>query len=271
MSYIGSTPTNQSFIAGTDQFTGNGSSTNFTLSRLVNTPNDIQVTIANVVQNPTSYTISGSTLVITPAVANGVSIYVRYLTTTLQSVGVSDGSVTTPKIANGAVTLSKLFTTGTPSSSTYLRGDMTWATVVGVPSGTIVQFGANTAPSGWLECNGAAISRTTYAALFAVTGTTFGAGDGSTTFNLPDMRGYFARGWDNGRGIDSGRAFGSNQAGSVGAHTHGIPTGINRNTNSSVAFPSMATAADTTTLNTYANSGTETRPVNVALLFCIKT
>lgn len=86
MSYIGNNPVTQNFIAGTDQFTGNGSNTNFTLSRLVNTSNDIQVTIANVVQNPTSYSVSGNTLTISPAVANGVVFYVRYLSTTLQSI-----------------------------------------------------------------------------------------------------------------------------------------------------------------------------------------
>ena len=86
MSYVGNTPTTQNFIAGTDQFTGNGSTTSFTLSRQVNTPNDIQVTIANVVQNPLSYSAGGTVLQISPAVASGVVIYVRYLSTTLQTL-----------------------------------------------------------------------------------------------------------------------------------------------------------------------------------------
>jgi len=60
--------------------------------------------------------------------------------------------------------------------------------------GAITMYGAATAPTGWLLCNGAAVSRTTYAALFAVIGTTYGTGDGSTTFNVPDMRGAFPRG-----------------------------------------------------------------------------
>ncbi len=108
MSYIGSTPTTQNFIAGTDQFTGNGSTTNWTLSRFVNSTNDIEVVIANVVQNPTSYSVSGNTLTISPAVGNGTAFYVRYLTTTLQSVGVSDGAITTPKLADSAVTTAKV-------------------------------------------------------------------------------------------------------------------------------------------------------------------
>jgi len=58
----------------------------------------------------------------------------------------------------------------------------------GVPTGVLTMWSTGTAPSGWLLCNGAAVSRTTYAALFAVVGTTFGAGDTTTTFNLPDYR-----------------------------------------------------------------------------------
>ena len=56
-------------------------------------------------------------------------------------------------------------------------------------TGVVQLFAGSTAPSGWLICNGQAVSRTTYAALYAVIGTTYGAGDGSTTFNLPDLQG----------------------------------------------------------------------------------
>lgn len=62
------------------------------------------------------------------------------------------------------------------------------------PLGTINAFGGSVAPDGWLMCQGQALSRTTYAELFAVIGTAFGAGDGSTTFNIPDFRGEFLRG-----------------------------------------------------------------------------
>ena len=84
-----------------------------------------------------------------------------------------------------------------------------------IPSGAVLYFAGQTAPSGWLKANGAAVSRTAYAALFAAIGTTYGAGDGSTTFNLPDLRGEFMRGWDDGRGIDRGRAFGSAQGDAI--------------------------------------------------------
>lgn len=85
-------------------------------------------------------------------------------------------------------------------------------------------FAMNSAPSGWLAANGAAVSRTTYAALFAAIGTIYGAGDG-TTFNLPDLRGYFVRGaGTNTDGLTAG-TFGAKQTGSVGPHTHSGTTG----------------------------------------------
>lgn len=80
-------------------------------------------------------------------------------------------------------------------------------------------------PTGWLKCNGAQISRTTYSALFSAIGTTYGSGDGSTTFHLPDFRGVFPRGFDDGRGYDSGRVFGSYQDSANKSHNHGGVTG----------------------------------------------
>ncbi len=95
MSYIGSTPTTQSFIEGTDYFNGDGSTTAFTLSRSVVSVNDIQATINNVVQQPnTAYTVSGTTITFTSAPSAGTSnIYVRYLSTTTQSITPSQNTV----------------------------------------------------------------------------------------------------------------------------------------------------------------------------------
>ena len=81
-----------------------------------------------------------------------------------------------------------------------------------VPAGTVIHVAMSNAPDGYLAANGSAVSRQTYARLFAAIGTTFGGGDGNTTFNLPDLRGEFIRGWDNGRGVDGGRQLGSWQA-----------------------------------------------------------
>ena len=81
--------------------------------------------------------------------------------------------------------------------------------------GEVAFFARSTPPSGWLKANGAAVSRTTYAALFAAIGTTFGAGDGRTTFNLPDLRGEFLRCLDDGRNIDRGRRLGTAQGDTI--------------------------------------------------------
>lgn len=80
-----------------------------------------------------------------------------------------------------------------------------------VPTGAVFYFPSATIPSGFLFCDGRAISRTTYSNLFAILGTIYGTGDGTTTFNLPDLRGVFIRGLDNARGIDSSRVLGSYQ------------------------------------------------------------
>lgn len=88
------------------------------------------------------------------------------------------------------------------------------------PASEIAYFARSTAPAGWLKANGAAISRTAYADLYAAIGTTYGAGDGFNTFNLPDLRGEFVRGCDDGRGVDGGRTLGSAQAGAIQSHNH---------------------------------------------------
>jgi hypothetical protein len=95
MSYIGSTPTTQSFIAGTDYFNGTGSQTAFTLSRSVVSANDIQATVNNVVQQPNdAYTVSGNTITFTSAPSAGTNnVYVRYISTTTQSIAPSQGTV----------------------------------------------------------------------------------------------------------------------------------------------------------------------------------
>ncbi|MDE2040723.1 MAG: tail fiber protein [Elusimicrobia bacterium] len=144
------------------------------------------------------------------------------------------------------------------------------AVATAAPTGAVVLFAMSSAPSGFLACNGAAVSRSTYAALFAAIGTTFGSGDGSTTFNLPDLRGEFVRGWDNGRGIDAGRAFGSEQLDAIGSHTHSITAG--GGSSGPRSYISVDTdLSDPQPKTTGATGGSETRPRNVALLYCIKT
>jgi microcystin-dependent protein len=161
------------------------------------------------------------------------------------------------------------------------------APVSGLAAGAVSAFAQSTAPTGWLKANGAAISRTTYAALFAAIGTTFGVGDGSTTFNVPDLRGQFIRGWvDNGT-VDSGRAFGSTQtdalqnitgslSGLCGSGVAGVgamfgttngPAGSAATQNAGNYLANLAFSAAN---SPGARTSTETRPTNVAFLACIK-
>lgn len=93
-----------------------------------------------------------------------------------------------------------------------------------VPSGALMDFAMVQAPAGWLVCDGSEVSRSEFATLFAAIGTVWGAGNGTTTFNLPDLRGEFRRGADLGRGVDAGRAFGSAQADAFQSHDHDAST-----------------------------------------------
>ena len=104
--------------------------------------------------------------------------------------------------------------------TTDANGNLSFATPDSVPTGCVFCRAAAIVPAGYLECNGAAVSRTTYSALFAVIGTTYGSGNGSSTFNLPDLRGEFIRGYDNGRGVDSGRGMNNPQGSSNQSHNH---------------------------------------------------
>jgi microcystin-dependent protein len=113
--------------------------------------------------------------------------------------------------------------TQSSSSVNITGGTITGVSGLGggsVPEGTVIFYAGSSAPTGFLKCNGAAVNRTTYATLFAAIGTTYGVGDGSTTFNLPDTRGEFPRFWDDAKGVDSGRTIGSYQSEAFVDHTH---------------------------------------------------
>lgn len=235
-----------------------------------------------------------------------------------------------------------------------------WVTLSGVPAGTVIMTAMNIAPTGYLKCNGAAVSRTTYATLFAalvrsatvtmtiaspgvitwtshglsandpvrftttgalptgfVANTTyfvvgasittntfqlsataggaaintsgtqsgvhtaihapFGVGDGSTTFNVPDLRGEFVRGWDDSRAVDSNRSFGAAQLDAFQGHKHqGLRTsflnaGIAGGGNDTTSTSGTTDGSELATTFGTPRTATETRPRNVALMYCIKT
>ncbi len=130
----------------------------------------------------------------------------------ITSTQLATDSVITAKIQDGAVTAAKLDA---------------GAVSVLMPSGSLMPYAGASAPTGYLLCDGAAISRTTYATLFALVGTTYGSGDGSSTFNIPDLRGRVIAGQDDMGGASANRLTGLTGGvdgdvlgGSGGAETH---------------------------------------------------
>lgn len=145
-----------------------------------------------------------------------------------------------------------------------------------VPTASVFYIATSVVPNGYLEANGSTVSRATYAALWQALGSP-NTGNGSTTFNLPDLRGEFIRGWDHGRGVDSNRILGSSQLDQLGAHTHtyndtyysehwgsgeGPQVGSGRTDYDNYDYNKTRTTAST--------GGTETRPRNIALMPIIK-
>jgi len=110
------------------------------------------------------------------------------------------------------------------------------------PIGSILTFATGNVPNGYFECDGQAISRTTYADLFAVMGTNYGAGNGSTTFNIPDYRGQFLRGYDHGAGVDPATNLRTDRGDGTGGDVVGSKQNtINRGHIHGVNPPSTAT------------------------------
>ncbi len=189
------------------------------------------------------------------------------------------GSADTAGTATNAESLggepASTYTTGTELSAavTALNEAITAAINAlvippGVPAGTIFYFAATNPPTGYLVCDGSQVSRTNYAALFSAVGTTFGAGDGTNTFTLPDLRGEFVRAWDTGAGLDTGRVFGSVQADELASHNHNIYASNWQTAGGSGGMGYQA--HERPWGNTELAGGTETRPHNVALLGVIK-
>ena len=160
---------------------------------------------------------------------------------------------------------------------------------IGTPPGTVINYAGTTVPVGYLVCDGRLISRVTYADLFAAIDTIYGIGDGNTTFAVPDMRGKFIRGLDGGAKIDADRKLGSLQADAIQQHGHNMYQG-----DGGSAGTSPATRSDDDNGLNKINGGltgatyireifpgdmgggvprvaAETRPINVAMIMCIKT
>jgi len=206
----------------------------------------------------------------------------------------SSGTLTTTEPTTyGYVSKPMLFALGTSSGIVVnMRGVVVTQTGVydGVPVGSVVLHSTTTPPTDFLYCNGQAVSRTTYSNLFTVIGTRYGVGDNSTTFNVPDMRGLFARGLDDGKGNDpdsSFRVIGSTQSDAFQGHYHyevedpslGMAAGSNERKcgrrSISSGFEEQTAAwgcgnpVEDATHGT-PRTGLETRPENMAWAYMIK-
>lgn len=241
--------------------------------------------------------ITATTTVLTAsAVGKMHEMNVGFVTTptcTLPSTGVNDGEMIGFTVKIGAGSVPTILPGGSDTIPAFndsidlsisdtivlMRKGTTWIVIAAwlkidkTQVGAVLMHAKNVAPLGHLECNGAAISRTIYAELFGVIGVTFGVGDGSTTFNLPDLRGEFVRGWDHGRTVDSGRVFGSAQSGTQ------IRDGLDVLSSSLVTKVQNADATSSAGTVTIPASGStaskattwsSVRPRNVALMFVIK-
>lgn len=139
----------------------------------------------------------------------------------------------------------------------YCDGTNTFSPSVGLtaPVGTLMDYAGAVAPSGWLLCSGQAVSRTTFTSLFQVIGTAYGAGNGSTTFNVPDCRGRFRLGADNMGGASAGRA-NSIVGNALGSSAGNQFMQVHSHPNSASASTTTTTSTSTsTTTNSTANLG----------------
>ena len=142
-----------------------------------------------------------------------------------------------------------------------------------IPAGMVFYTASATAPAGYLEAAGQTVTKAAYPALYAAIGGTYGSS--STTFNLPDLRGQFVRGWDHGRGVDAGRTLGSTQADDFKSHQHiggwgEAWAGPFGQTGEAGHTGSAKTDNDNYLWNTNFVGGSETRPKNIALMAIIK-
>ncbi len=214
MGYVGNQTSNSYSSMDKQTITGDGTP-NYTLTHAVANAQEIEVFVNNVRQEAgVAYTVSGTALNMTGNVASTDDFYVIYQGKALQTVVPPDGSVTAAKLAPGAV---QAFV-----------------------SGMLLPFAGTSAPTGWLFAYGQAVSRTTYADLFTAVGTTYGSGDGSTTFNLPDLRGRVIAGQDDMGGASANRL--TDQSGGLDGDVLGDTGGSETHTLTVAEMPSHSHA-----------------------------
>jgi microcystin-dependent protein len=250
------------------RFSGDGVETEFTLSGAPGSENNTNIYISGVYQQKDTYDLSGNDLVFSSPPPTGTD-NIEVVFGAQAPIGVpSEDTVDTAHLKNGAVTLPKL-AIGTPNKLLGFDGGGNPAEVDApqpFAAGMVMPFAGSAAPGGWLLCNGSAVSRTTYAGLFAVIGTSYGAGDGSTTFNMPDLRGRVVAGLDNMGGSSANRITASqaDSLGGAGGAESQTPAG-SISVSGTVGSTTLATTQIPSHTHTYQAtnfSGTQQRPVS---------
>ncbi|PBQ33421.1 hypothetical protein CNR22_17090 [Sphingobacteriaceae bacterium] len=229
--------------------------------------NTIATNVLSYENTPMYFGNNGSNKMVLSAAGNlGIGSGAFAPTATLEVAG-------TVKIADGTQGANKVLTSDA-------SGNATWQNT-GVPAGAIMAYGGTVIPTGWTLCDGTTLSRTTYSVLFAAIGTAWGVGNGTTTFNVPDMRGMFLRGVDGAASNDpdassrtatnsgnAGNNVGSKQADEFESHTHSI-SNVGSTTLAGLGLTNLLSPSGTS--NTNASGGsTETRPKNVYVYYMIK-
>ena len=200
---------------------------------------------------------AGNTRVMTVPDASGTLMLAGTYPTavSLEGLSLAEGDVL---YATAADTLARL-AKGTASQLLAMNSGATapeWvtpSTAGAVPVGTIAFHGATTAPSGWLLCYGQAISRTTYSDLFTSISTTYGVGDGTTTFNLPDIRGRVIAGQDDMGGTSANRLTG--QSGGLNGDTLGATGGAETHQLTVTEMPAHTHTQDVSGTQSVATTG----------------
>jgi len=167
----------------------------------------------------TGVTLNRSSTLFQHVICDGASVY---------NVDQSDASFNTLQVSNAATFSSNVSVSGNVVAAEFYGGGSNITGIVALPTGAVLPFAGASAPSGHLLCYGQAISRSTYSDLFTAIGTTYGVGDGSSTFNIPDLRGRAVAGQDDMGGSSANRLTG--QTGGVNGDTLGGTGGAETHT-----------------------------------------
>lgn len=250
---------------------------------------DGNITTAKIANLAVTTALIADNAVTNGKIADGSITPTKLAANSVGSVTIADNTITTADIADGTIATADLadsaVTNGKVANNAIDYNKLAAAIQQSIcPPGTITAYAGDTAPAGWQLCDGTSLNRTTYASLYNVVGTRFGAPDGSS-FRVPDLRGRFLRGRDFGVGNDpdrasrttmnsggaTGDAVGSVQDDMFKSHVHDLPRDTGGHHSIQTVTDTSNSDEDISSLSqTGATGGNETRPKNAYVNFIIK-